>query len=146
MLVVDAWARREVVVTLPEEIDVTNAACVAEQLTMAISDGSTVIIDMSATTFCDCAGARAIARAHQHATDSRAELRPVVTAELVRRIFGLAGINRLLDMYRTVEAARDKRGNPRTASRTANAVGITAAAEVGPEPPERTPDCGSPGH
>ena len=100
---------------LPEEIDVTNAACVAEQLTMAISDGSTVIIDMSATTFCDRAGAHAIVRAHKHATDSRAELRPVVTAELVQRIFGLVGIDRLLDMYPTVEAARDKTPNGRLA-------------------------------
>ncbi len=41
---------------LPEEIDMSNVARVAEALTTPASRGSTVIIDMSATTFCACAG------------------------------------------------------------------------------------------
>ena len=61
---------------------------------------------MTATTFCDCAGARAIVQAHERATGSGAELRVVVTAEPVRRIFGLLGIDRLLDTYPSVEATR----------------------------------------
>jgi anti-anti-sigma factor len=65
-----------------------------------------VIIDMSASTFCDCAGAHAIVRAHKRAADSSAEVRLVVTAAPVRRIFGLLGIDRLLDFYPRVEAAR----------------------------------------
>jgi len=99
-------ARRETVVALPEEIDLLNATCAAEQLTSAVRRNPAVIIDMTATTFCDCAGARAIVQAHERATDSGAELRLVVTAEPVRRIFGLLGIDRLLDTYPSVEAAR----------------------------------------
>lgn len=60
---------------------------------------------MSATRFCDCAGVRAIVRAHKRATGSGAELRLVVTAAPVRRIFGLIGVDRLLDVYPSVEAA-----------------------------------------
>ena len=101
-----ALARHAVVVALPEEIDVSNAAGVAEELTAAVSRHTAVIIDMSATRFCDCAGARAIVRAHQRATGSGAELRLVVTAAPVRRIFGLMGIDHLLDIYPSAEAAR----------------------------------------
>jgi anti-anti-sigma factor len=89
--------RRETVVALPEEIDLLNATRVAEQLTSAVRRNPAVIIDMTATTFCDCAGARAIVQAHKRATGRGAELRLVVTAEPVRRIFGLLGIDHLLD-------------------------------------------------
>ena len=106
MLMGRALARREIVVALPEAIDICNAARVAEELTSAVSRGSVVIIDMSASTFCDCAGAHAIVRTHKRAADNGAEVRLVVTAAPVRRIFGLLGIGRLLDFYPRVEAAR----------------------------------------
>jgi anti-anti-sigma factor len=86
-----ALARHAVIVALPEQIDVTNAAGVAEQLTSAVSRRPAVLADMTATRFCDCAGARAILRAYICATGSGAELRLVVTTEPVRRIFSLLG-------------------------------------------------------
>ena len=57
MYVGRAVARRGTVVVLPEDIDLINATRIAEQLTLAVSHVSTTIIDMTATTFCDCAGA-----------------------------------------------------------------------------------------
>ena len=93
------------VVALPEQIDLSNAAGIAEELTTAVSRNAVVIIDMSATRFCDCAGARAVVRAYTRASDSGTELRLVVTAALVRRIFGLMGVDRLLDLYPSVAAA-----------------------------------------
>jgi len=105
MLMGHALTRREVIVSFPEEIDIGNAAGVADELTSAVSCNRVVIIDMSATRFCDCAGVRAIVRAHKHATGSGAELRLVATAAPVRRIFGLIGVDRLLDLYPSVEAA-----------------------------------------
>jgi anti-anti-sigma factor len=106
MLMGRALARREIVVALPEEIDICNAARVAKELTSAVSPGSVVIIDMSASTFCDCAGAHAIVRTHRRATDNGAVLRLVVAGAQVRRILGLLGIDRLLEFYPCVEAAR----------------------------------------
>ena len=100
-----ALTQREVIVPLPEEIDIGNAAGVANELSSAVSRNPVVIIDMSATRFCDCAGVRAIARARKRATSGGAELRLVVTAAPVRRIFGLIGVDRLLDVYPSVEAA-----------------------------------------
>lgn len=107
-------ARRETVVVLPDVIDVCTATRVAAQL--AVSGGSAVIIDMSATTLCDCAGVRAVVRAYQRAAESGAELRLVVTAALIRRIFDVTGVDRLLDLYPSVEAARA--GCPVTRSMT----------------------------
>ena len=107
MLMAHALTQCEVIVPLPEEIDISNAAGVADELTSAVSRNRVVVIDMSATRFCDCAGVRAIVRAHNRATGSGAELRLVVTAAPVRRIFGLIGVDRLLDLYPSVEAAYD---------------------------------------
>jgi anti-sigma B factor antagonist len=101
-----ALARRAVVVALPEEIDLTNAAGVVEELTLVVGRHPIVIIDMSTTTLCDCAGVRAVVRAYQRAAESGAELRLVVTAALVRRIFEVTGVDRLLDLYPSAEAAR----------------------------------------
>jgi len=99
-------ARRETVVALPEEIGLLDATRVAERLTSAVRRNPAVIIGMTATRFCECAGARAIVQAHKRAAGRGAELRLVVTAEPVRRVFGLLGIDRLLEAYPSVEAAR----------------------------------------
>jgi anti-sigma B factor antagonist len=99
-------SRREQIIVLPEEVDIRNAADVTAELTLAASRGSVVIIDMTATRFCDCAGARAILRAHQRASDSGTELYLVATATLIRRMFDLMGVDRLLHIYPSVEAAR----------------------------------------
>ena len=74
-----ALTQREVIVPLPEEIDIGNAAGVADELTSAASRNAVVIIDMSATRFCDCAP--------------------------VRRKSGLMGADRLVDLYPSAEAA-----------------------------------------
>ena len=51
-------------------------------------------------------GRQEIVAAHRRASDSGTELYLVVTATLVRRMLGLMGIDRLLHMYPSVEAAR----------------------------------------
>jgi anti-anti-sigma factor len=107
-------ARRTVIVALPEEIDATNAASVAAELATAISGHPAVIIDMSQTRFCDAAGARAIRLAHDRAAGSSTELRLVVTAEPVRRIFTLIGIDLLIDIRPSVAAAYDAMHGGRT--------------------------------
>ena len=91
-------ARREVVISLPVEIDTCNADHVTEELTMAVGRHPVVIIDMSATTFLRW-WARAAVRAYKRATDSGGALRLVVTTAQVRRIFRLLGIDRVLDVY-----------------------------------------------
>ena len=98
------------VVRMPAEIDVTNAHEVARRLRAAAKRGpSVLIIDMSATTFCDSAGVQAIIDAYNQAevrnrnAATPAQLRLVATAVL--RIITLVGIDQLIPVYSTVEEA-----------------------------------------
>jgi anti-sigma B factor antagonist len=104
------WDDGRAVVTMPAEIDITNADEIRQRLRAAASRSSSVlIIDMSATTFCDSAGVQAIIDAYNQ-VDARnqsgttqTQLRLVASA--VRRIITLVGIDQLIPVYSTVEAA-----------------------------------------
>jgi len=112
------WDDGRAVVRMPAEIDVTNAAEIREVLRAAASRSSSVlIIDMSATTFCDSAGVQAIIDAYNQ-VDARNRSRTTHTqlrlvASGVRRIIALVGIDQLIPVYSTVEAAlADPAGGP----------------------------------
>ena len=75
------WAGTQAVVTLPEDIDVSNAGQIREKLLTVINRGAAVLVaDMTATASCDYAGADAVIRAYQRAVISGTDLRLVVTA------------------------------------------------------------------
>ena len=96
----------QAVVTLPEHIDVSNAGQIREQLLSVINRGATAVIaDMTATVSCDQAGADAVARAYQRAVVSGTQLRLVVSAQIVRRMLSLSGLDRLVSIYPSLEAA-----------------------------------------
>jgi anti-anti-sigma factor len=100
------WLGRQAVVALPEHIDVTNAGQIREELLSVINRGAVVLIaDMAATISCDHAGAEAVARAYQRAVVSGTQLRLVVTAGIVRRVISLSGLDRLVPVYPSLEAA-----------------------------------------
>jgi anti-anti-sigma factor len=100
------WMGPQAVVALPEHIGVSNAGLIREQLLSVISRGAaTLIADMTATVSCDHAGADALARAYQRAAVSNAQLRLVVTAAVVRRVLGVSGLDRLVSIYPSLEAA-----------------------------------------
>jgi anti-anti-sigma factor len=130
------WAGRQAVVTLPEYIDVTNVAQLREQLLSLINRGAAVLIaDMTATASCDHAVADAIARAYQRAAVSGTQLRLVVTAPVVRRVLGIEGLDRLVSIYPTLEAA--------TAAGTPLMTGRASAERLAPassRPPIRPAD------
>src|SRR5258708_36878453 len=99
------WTDRQAVVTLPEHIDVSNAGQIREELLSVINRGAKALIaDMTATISCDHAGADAVARAHQRAVTSGAELRLVVTAQIVSRVISLSGLDRRGSIYPSLEA------------------------------------------
>src|SRR5258708_14658784 len=163
------WTDRQAVVRLSEHIDVSNAGQIREERLSVITRGAKALIaDMTATISCDHAGADAVVRAHQRAVTSGAELRLVVTAQIVSRVISLSGLDRLVSVYPSLEAATAARAPaavPPLAARTArtratdppparragrpraqlpparpggNGAGITPA--VGGEPPRRLPD------
>ncbi len=92
--------------TLPEHVNVSNAGQIREELLSVINRGAAVlIVDMTATVSCDHAGAEAVARAYRRAIVSGTQLRLVVTAHIVRRVLGVNGLDRLILMYPSLEAA-----------------------------------------
>jgi anti-anti-sigma factor len=132
------WAGRQAVVTLPEHIDVTNVAQLREQLLLLINRGAAVLIaDMTATASCDHAAMDAIARAYQRAAVSGTQLRLVVTAPVVRRVLSIEGLDRLVSIYPTMEAAAAA-GTPRT-GRMASADGPALAGIRPPTGPAAAP-------
>jgi anti-anti-sigma factor len=97
---------RQAVVTLPGHIDVSNAGQVSEQLLSVINRGATELIaDMTATASCDHAGADAVVRAYQRAAANGTQLRLVITAQIVRRVLSLNGLDRVIPIYPSLEAA-----------------------------------------
>ena len=100
------WTGRQAIVALPEYIGLSNARLIREELLSVINRGATTLIaDMTATISCDHAGADAVARAFQRAVISGTELRLVVTAQIVRRVLAINGLDRLVSIYPTLEAA-----------------------------------------
>jgi anti-anti-sigma factor len=107
-----AWTGRRAVVAFPEHVDISNAAQIREQLLEVFDRGAAVVIaDMSATVWCDYVGVDAVARACQRAAICRADLRLVATAPAVRRLLAAEGLDRLVPVYSSVEAAITA-GNP----------------------------------
>ena len=101
------WAGKQAVVTLPEDIDLSNAGEIREQLLTVINRGAEVLIaDMTATISCDYAGAEAVIRAYRRALMSGTDLRLVVTAQIVRRVLSCNGLDRLVSIYPSLEAAQ----------------------------------------
>jgi anti-sigma B factor antagonist len=94
-----------VVVTLPAEIEMFNADAVEAQLRDACAAGATVIADLSATTFCDSAGARALLTAHKQAALGHAQLRAAVPPGAVRQMLTLLGLDTILLIFPSVTEA-----------------------------------------
>jgi anti-anti-sigma factor len=102
------------VTSLPAEVDIANAGQVRADLLGAIDRGHpVVIVDMSRTTFCDCAGISALLAAASHALRAGAEMRIVARARPMLRTFELTGLLLALQVYPTAADAR--RGPPETA-------------------------------
>jgi anti-anti-sigma factor len=99
------WSGHQAVVTFPEQIDVSNAGQIREQLLCVINRGAAVVIaDMTDTVSCDHAGVDAIGRVYQRALVGGTELRLVVGSEIVRRVLAMSGVDRVVSIYPFVAA------------------------------------------
>jgi anti-anti-sigma factor len=97
---------QDVVAVMPTEVDCTNAAEVGELLIQTLNGTlGTLTIDMSATTFCDVAGVRAIERAYQRARACDTPLRILAPTPGVLRILTLTGVHRIIPITPPVPAA-----------------------------------------
>jgi anti-sigma B factor antagonist len=100
------WIGQVAVVTLPEEIDVTNAEMVREELLSVMNQGAVLLIaDMSKTNFCDSAGVSALVRVFRRASSSASAMRMVVSTPAVQRVLSITGVDRLVDIFPSVAAS-----------------------------------------
>ncbi|MDX6338231.1 MAG: phosphoserine phosphatase RsbU/P [Streptosporangiaceae bacterium] len=98
------WSGRHAVVTMPGEIDVTNAPGLAALLTtVAGQSPEAITADLTTTVFCDSAGVEVLARACQLAAIRGAEFRLALGDSPVARILELTGLDALMPLYRDVE-------------------------------------------
>jgi anti-anti-sigma factor len=98
------------IIRMPAEIDVTNADQARSALLAEVGAArQCLIIDMSATTFCDSSGVQALLAAHRGAAAAGVQLRLVAPA--IERILTLVGIDQLIPAYPTIEAAHAAAGS-----------------------------------
>jgi anti-sigma B factor antagonist len=100
------WIGQVAVVTLPEEIDVTIADSVRDELLAILDRGATLLIaDLSKTEFCDSAGVSALVRTYRQASTTGNPMRLVVGTPSVRRVLSITGVDRLVDIFPSVAAS-----------------------------------------
>jgi len=94
------------VVTAPEEIDITNAPKLRSALLVAAAHGrGRLVADMTGTQFCDSSGVHTLLAAHKRAQAEGGELRLVISAAPVLRVFALTGIDRMIPNFTTLAEA-----------------------------------------
>ncbi len=102
------WSGPHAIVTMPDEIDLTNSADLNERLAGVIAQApETVTVDMTATTFCDSAGINVLARAHELAAANGGELRIALGRSPVARIIQLVGLDQIVPLYPDVQHSLD---------------------------------------
>ena len=102
-----------VVVTMPAEIDVTNADRIGGELSAAIAGGAGIVVaDMTGTRFCNSSGISMLVLAHRQAAANGAELRLVVLSAAVLRALKLVRMDCLLPIYPSLDAALTSEAGP----------------------------------
>ena len=97
------WIDRAAVVSAPAEIDARNSGDVLTCLLSVIGEGpATLIVDMTATAFCDSAGLNSLVQAFRRAGASGIEMRLAAGGPAVRRILEITGVDQLIGSYPSV--------------------------------------------
>jgi anti-sigma B factor antagonist len=129
------WVGRVAIVTLPAEIDLSNAELVRQDLLSVVAQGaSRVIADMTTTAFCDSAGIAALVRVVQQASARGSGLRLAAGAPAVIRVLALTGVDKLIEVYPSVVAAMADPGGQVAAEPAPSAPGQADSEGRAPKP------------
>lgn len=94
------------VVTVPEEVDITNAPGLRAALLQAAADGSpALVVDMTRTRFCDSAGLRVLVDAHKQALAEGRAVLLAVPAAAVLRVLEITGIDQAIPHFASLDEA-----------------------------------------
>jgi anti-anti-sigma factor len=133
---------RTTVVSLPGEISYYTAPQVHDELLAALEPGvTTVILDLTLTTFFDSAGLAEITVARQLAATYHIDLRVVVPpSSPLAGFFGSSGLDRMLAIYPTLRGAltaprTSRPGTSRPGTSGADASGAGTRSALPPSVP-----------
>ena len=94
------------VITAPADIDMTNADLLRAVLAGTAALGhTTIVLDMTATQFCDSVGLLVLVRAHKRTAAGGGELRLVIATAAVRRLFAVSGMDHVIPTFSTLGLA-----------------------------------------
>ena len=94
------------VVAAPEEIDITNAEALRSALLTAAASGpGTLVVDMTATRFCDSSGLHTLIAAHKRAGAEGREVLLVIPDAAVLRVFALTGMDQVIPNFTSLAEA-----------------------------------------
>lgn len=93
------------VVIAPAEIDVANAGALRDAITSAGTGRATIVVDMTATEFCDSSGLGVLVWAHKRARAGGGELRLVMGSPAVYRVFEVTAVDRVLRIFTSLPEA-----------------------------------------
>ena len=96
---------RERVLSLGGEIDLETVASLIQALRKATDTGHSVIVDLSAVTYMDSQGIRALRNAHQQALTNGGMLRLRGCHGVVDRVLKLVGLDRVIPIIAGESAA-----------------------------------------
>jgi anti-sigma B factor antagonist len=102
-----------VVVALRGELDVSGAAGVEAAIAAAVVPGQSLIIDMSALDFMDCASLGALLRVQGLARSFGGDVVLAAPARRARRLLALSGQDQAFRVHPSVEAAVASNGSHR---------------------------------
>jgi anti-anti-sigma factor len=93
------------VVSAPDYIDISNVNQLCRALLAAGTDAMVVVVDMTATTFCDASGLGALVRMYRWLKASCVELRVVGCTDNVRLLMAITGDDLILPTFDSVTEA-----------------------------------------
>jgi anti-sigma B factor antagonist len=94
------------VVRGPAEIDIANAGQLRAALLAAAAQGhATIVVDLTETSFCDTSGLQVLVLAHRRAAAEGGELRLVVRAATLLRLFSITGVDQVIPTFTTLDQA-----------------------------------------
>jgi anti-sigma B factor antagonist len=94
------------IVHAPDTIDISNCEELERHLVRLVDDGATgVVVDLRATTFCDCSGVRALIATYRHARTLDVQVCLVPCGSVVHRLLYLLDLEALIPSYASVNDA-----------------------------------------
>ena len=108
-----SWIEAVPVISAPAEVDITNVDELLQAMRLCTDSGhTTLVIDMSETTFCDSAGVNQLVRAQKRAAAAGGEVRLVISTAAVMRLLAIIGVDRVLPIFTSLEDALDDEPAP----------------------------------